>query len=207
MADGPAWKPCRASTGSATSCCRKQASRTSREGQLPMTLTSICWCSLASCSPAPTRTPTARWKAASGWPCRMPSGISCGPVEGESELPGPSALATEPVKCRQRPSPDHHRDDDEVLAAFRAYLGREVSEEAVRLLDRRLDGASLRQLASDASFGVSGWALRRLAQRVREAAMVFARRHDEGLVRAVERLLPARQEHVEEAAGGWMLAG
>jgi hypothetical protein len=104
--------------------------------------------------------------------------------------------------------PDRHRDDDEALAAFRDFLRREVGEDAVRLLDRRFDGVSLRQLASDARFGVSGWALRRLVQRVREAALAFARKQaDDGFVRAVERLLPDRQEHVDEASGWWILAG
>lgn len=96
--------------------------------------------------------------------------------------------------------PDRQHDNDEVLTVFRDFLRREVGEDAVRLLDRRLDGVSLRQLASDQGFGVSGWALRRLMQRVREAALVFARQQgDEGLVRAVERLLATRQEQIEES--------
>jgi GNAT superfamily N-acetyltransferase len=95
-----------------------------------------------------------------------------------------------------------------VLIAFRDFLRREVGEDAVWLLDRRLDCISLRQLASDQGFGIGGWALRRLIQRVREAALAFARRQGEvGLVRAVERLLPTSQEHVEEASGWWILAG
>jgi hypothetical protein len=86
-----------------------------------------------------------------------------------------------------------------VLAAFRAYLGREIGQDAVRLLDRRLDGISLRQLAGDQGFGVSGWALRRLVQRVREAALSFVRQQgDDGFLRAVERLLPIRQEQIQE---------
>jgi hypothetical protein len=87
--------------------------------------------------------------------------------------------------------PDRHRHDDlddETLTAFRAYLGRAVGEDAVRLLDRRLDGISLRQLAGNQGFG-SGWALRRLMQRVREAALAFARRHgDDEFLAAIERL-------------------
>jgi hypothetical protein len=80
-------------------------------------------------------------------------------------------------------------------------LRREIGEDAVRLLDRRLDGVSLRQLAGDQGVGVNAWAVRRLVSRVREAALEFARQqHDEELVRAVERLLsPARR--VEEWAG------
>ena len=84
----------------------------------------------------------------------------------------------------------------------------EIGEDAVRLLDRRLDGVSLRQLAGDQGIRLSGWALRRLVQRVREAALAFAHQQgDDGFVRAVERLLPSRQEHVEKASDWWMLAG
>ncbi len=96
------------------------------------------------------------------------------------------------------PSRLYHDADDEVLEAFRAFLQREVGEDAVRLLDRRLEGLSLRQLAGDQGVGVNAWAVRRLVRRVREAALEFARQqHDDEFVRAVERLLsPARR--VEE---------
>ncbi|MFO0865015.1 MAG: hypothetical protein U0744_10250 [Gemmataceae bacterium] len=79
--------------------------------------------------------------------------------------------------------------DDEVLAAFRAFLRHEVVEDGVRLLDRRLAGMSLRQIARDQAFsGLTAWALRRLVQRVREAARAFARRHgDEEFLAAIER--------------------
>jgi hypothetical protein len=91
--------------------------------------------------------------------------------------------------------PDRHHDDDEVLPAFRDFLRQEVGEDAVQLLDRRLDGISLRQLAGEEGIGLSGWALRRLVQRVREAALAFARRQgDEGFLRAVGRLLPSQQQ-------------
>lgn len=94
--------------------------------------------------------------------------------------------------------PDRPQEDDEVLIAFRDFLRREVGEDAVRLLDRRLDGVSLRQLAGDQGFGLSGWGLRRLVQRVREAALAFARQQgDDGFVRAVERLLPSREGQTE----------
>lgn len=84
--------------------------------------------------------------------------------------------------------PDRHRNDDEVLAAFRDFLRREVGEDAVRLLDQRLDGVSLRQLAGHQGFG-SGWALRRLMRQVREAALAFARRQgDDEFLHAIERL-------------------
>jgi hypothetical protein len=80
--------------------------------------------------------------------------------------------------------------DDETLTAFRAYLGEELGEDAVRLLDRRLDGVSLRQLARDPAFkGSSAWALRRLMANVRDAALEFARRHgDDDFLAAIERL-------------------
>jgi hypothetical protein len=93
--------------------------------------------------------------------------------------------------------PHRHRDD-EVLEAFRDFLRREVGDDAVRLLDRRLDGLSLRHLAADQSFGLSGWGLRRLVQRVRKATLTFARRQgDDGFARAVERLLPTREDQAE----------
>lgn len=86
--------------------------------------------------------------------------------------------------------PDRRHDDldDEMLTAFRAYLGRAVGEDAVRLLDRRLDGMSLRQLVGHQGFG-SGWALRRLMRHVREAALAFARRQgDDEFLAAIVRL-------------------
>ncbi len=65
-----------------------------------------------------------------------------------------------------------------------------MGEDAVRLLDRRLDGVSLRQLARDPAFrGRTAWALRRLMRSVREAALEFARRQgDDEFLHAVERL-------------------
>jgi hypothetical protein len=58
------------------------------------------------------------------------------------------------------------------------------------LLDRRLDGMSLRQLPHDPAFsGTTAWALRRLMRRVRDAALEFARRQgDDDFLHAVERL-------------------
>lgn len=85
--------------------------------------------------------------------------------------------------------PDRHLDDDEMLDAFRSFLRKEVGEDAVRLLDRRLDGMSLRQVARDHRLGLSGWRLRRLMRRVREAALAFARRHgNDEFLTAIERL-------------------
>ncbi len=89
--------------------------------------------------------------------------------------------------------PDRRHDDDladETLTAFRAYLGRVVGEEAVRLLDRRLEGVSLRQLVGDPTFRrSSAWALRRLMANVRDAALWFARQHgDDEFAVAIERL-------------------
>jgi hypothetical protein len=83
-----------------------------------------------------------------------------------------------------------HKSDDETLTAFRAYLGEELGEDAVRLLDRRLDGVSLRQVARDPAFsGTTAWALRRLMRSVRDAALEFARRQgDEDFLAAIARI-------------------
>jgi hypothetical protein len=58
------------------------------------------------------------------------------------------------------------------------------------LLDRRLNGVSLRQLPRDPAFsGTTAWALRRLMRSVREAALDFARRQsDDEFLNAIERL-------------------
>src|SRR5262249_26098346 len=50
--------------------------------------------------------------------------------------------------------PDRRHDDldDEMLTAFRDYLADELGDDAVTLLDRRLDGVSLRQLVGDSAF-------------------------------------------------------
>jgi hypothetical protein len=88
--------------------------------------------------------------------------------------------------------PDHRSEetDDEMMTAFRDYLAEELGQDAVTLLDRRLDGASLRQLVGDTAFRrSSAWALRRLMANVRDAALAFARRHgDDEFLAAVERL-------------------
>ena len=47
------------------------------------------------------------------------------------------------------PDRRHDEPDDEMMTAFRVYLADELGEDAVNLLDRRLDGVSLRQLARD----------------------------------------------------------
>ncbi len=58
------------------------------------------------------------------------------------------------------------------------------------LLDRRLDGDSLRQLVGDTAFRrSSAWALRRLMANARNAALVFARRFgDDHFLAAIQRL-------------------
>ncbi len=70
--------------------------------------------------------------------------------------------------------------------AFRAYLGRSVGEDAVRLLDCE----SLRQLVRAPSFTRSSvWAMRRLMANVRDAALAFSGRHgDDDFLAAIERL-------------------
>lgn len=89
--------------------------------------------------------------------------------------------------------PDRRHDeelDDEMMTAFRDYLAEELGDDAVTLLDRRLDGVSLRQLVRDPVFnGSSAWAMRRLMRTVRDAALAFARQHgDDEFLAAVERL-------------------
>jgi hypothetical protein len=88
--------------------------------------------------------------------------------------------------------PDRRHDDldDEMLTAFRDYLADELGEDAVTLLDRQLDGMSLRQLVGDPTFSrSSAWALRRLMGDVRDAALRFARRNgDDEFLAAIERL-------------------
>ena len=76
------------------------------------------------------------------------------------------------------------------MTAFRAYLADELGQDAVTLLDRRLDGDSLRQLVGDSAFSrSSAWALRRLMTNVRDAALQFAQRHgDDEFLAAIERL-------------------
>ncbi len=76
-----------------------------------------------------------------------------------------------------------------MMTAFRDYLANELGEDAVTLLDRRLDGASLRQLEGDTAFTrSSAWALRRLMRSVRDAAAEFAREQgDDEVLAAIER--------------------
>jgi hypothetical protein len=88
--------------------------------------------------------------------------------------------------------PDRRRDPPEdVLAMFRVFLRQEIGDEAVQLLDRRLDdGLSLRQLAREPAFRHLGdWGVRQMMRRIRDAAVAFARSHaDEDLLRAIARL-------------------
>jgi hypothetical protein len=88
--------------------------------------------------------------------------------------------------------PDRHREPpDDVVTAFRAFLRREIGEDAVELLDRRIEnGTSLRQLAKDPEFRHLGdWGVRQTMRRIRDAATTFARLHgDEDLLRAIARL-------------------
>lgn len=92
-----------------------------------------------------------------------------------------------------------------MMTAFRAYLGDELGEDAVRLLDRRLDGVSLRQLARDPAFsGTTAWALRRLMRRVQDAALAFARQQgDDAILAAITRLTTTRRR---EEWTGWPAA-
>jgi hypothetical protein len=96
----------------------------------------------------------------------------------------------------------HGRDDDAVVGEFREFLRDEIGEQAVNLLDLRLDGMSLRRIARQPGFlSLGDWGVRQLMGRVRAAARAFVRSHgDEGLLRALERLAPA--DDVQE----WLLA-
>ena len=68
--------------------------------------------------------------------------------------------------------------DGEVLELLRNFLRQELGELAVELLDRRLDGQSLRQIAATPSFKAIGIAgVRRLFNRVRQATDRFGRRN------------------------------
>ncbi len=88
--------------------------------------------------------------------------------------------------------PDRRHDDrdDGMMTAFRGFLTDKLGDDALRLLDRWLDGMSLRQLACDPAFGgTTAWALRRLMRRVRDAALAFARRQgDDDFLAAIERM-------------------
>lgn len=86
--------------------------------------------------------------------------------------------------------PDRRHDDldDEMLTAFRDYLADELGDDAVRLLDRRLDGVSLRQLVGDPAFSrSSAWVLRRLMASVRDTAVEFAREQGDEFLAVIER--------------------
>lgn len=111
-----------------------------------------------------------------GWRRRHPA-MSIG--DGAGELPAHAV-----------PDRRHDDHDDEVMAAFRDFLADELGEDAVTLLDRRLDGTSLRQLEGDTAFTrSSAWALRRLMASVRDAAAEFAREQgDDEFLAAIERI-------------------
>lgn len=95
------------------------------------------------------------------------------------------------------PDSRHGRDDDAIVGVFRAFLHDEIGMRAVTLLDLRLDGMSLRQIARQPEFvDLGAWGVRQLMGRVRAAARAFVRSHgDEGLLRALERLAPAQDAH------------
>lgn len=91
-------------------------------------------------------------------------------------------------------TPDPHTGADErVVDEFRDYLRQQAGTRAVTLLDRRLDGVSLRRIARQHDFADLGeWGVRQLMNRIRDAARAFVRSHgDDELLRALERLAPA----------------
>lgn len=100
------------------------------------------------------------------------------------------AMSIGEVPAHAVPDRRHDDHDSEVMTAFRDYLADELGEDAVTLLDRRLDGALLRQLEGDSAFTrSSAWALRRLMASVRDAAVEFARQQgDDEFLAAIERL-------------------
>ena len=108
----------------------------------------------------------------------MTRAIGIGPAVGE-------------VPAHAIPDRRHDDLDDEMLTAFRDYLADEMGDDAVTLLDRRLDGVSLRQLVGSPTFSRSpAWALRRLMANVRDAALEYARQHgDDEFLTAIERLM------------------
>ena len=86
-------------------------------------------------------------------------------------------------------------EGDNILADFRAYLRGQIGDIAVQLFDRRLDGVSLRRLSQESPFrSLNDWGVRRLIDRIRDAARDFVRsRGDEDLARALERVSRSRE--------------
>lgn len=109
------------------------------------------------------------------------------------------------------PDRRHPEVNDEMLAAFLAFLRRQVGEEAVRLLVAKMENElSQQQLIRHPEFAALGeWRIRQLMGRIREAARAFARSHGDGFLAAIDRLTaPARrQEEWASWSSPWRLLG
>jgi len=88
--------------------------------------------------------------------------------------------------------PDRRRDgDDEILAAFMAFLKAEVGDDAVKLLAVKMDDElSQRDVIRHPEFKDMGeWRIRRLMAKIRDAARAFAERQgDDAVLAAINRL-------------------
>jgi hypothetical protein len=103
--------------------------------------------------------------------------------------------------------PDRRRGgDDEVLAAFLAFLKAEVGDDAVKLLTVKMeDELSQRDVIRHPEFKEMGeWRVRRLMTKIRDAARAFAElQGDDAVLAAINRLTRA-----DEWCGGraWVAA-
>lgn len=103
--------------------------------------------------------------------------------------------------------PDRRRGgDDEVLAAFLAFLKAEVGDDAVKLLTVKMDDdLSQRDVIRHPEFKDMGeWRIRRLMARIRDAARAFAERQgDDAVLAAIN-----RRTRTDEWCGGraWLAA-
>lgn len=90
--------------------------------------------------------------------------------------------------------PDRRQDaDDDILAAFLQFLKAEVGDDAVKLLTIKSDDdLSHRDEIRHTQFkGMGEWHIRRLMDRIRDAARAFAKRHsDDMILAAINRVAP-----------------
>lgn len=104
------------------------------------------------------------------------------------------------------PDRPHQDTDDEVLAAFMSFLRSEVGEDAVRLLTVKLDNdLSQRDMIRHPEFRDMGeWRIRRLMDRIKDAARAFAERQGDDAILAAINRLTARKD--EWSSPWWRLA-
>jgi hypothetical protein len=102
--------------------------------------------------------------------------------------------------------PDRRQDaDDEILAAFLAFLKNEVGDDAVKLLTAKMDNdLSQRNVIRHPAFaGLGEWRIRRLMMQIKDAATAFARRRgDDGFLAAITKLMARK----DEGASLWLAA-